>query len=183
MSSLQEQLLKSGLVDRSRSNKAKKEKQKQTNRARHGGKKVTREISAVAREEQACRIARDRELNLKKQQIVQKKAVAAQVAQLVEANKLDRSGGDITYSFIYRKKVKRLLVSESIKSQLVKGSLVIVTCVFPQGRSFEIVPAAVARKIADRDSESALLNNDETTPRDEANDPYAAFQIPDDLIW
>ena len=39
---------------------------------------------------------------------LEQKAIAAQVRQLVDTNKVDRSKGDIPYGFVYRNKVKKM---------------------------------------------------------------------------
>lgn len=183
MASLQEQLLKIGLVDKNKANKAKKDKQKQSKVARNtSGKAVGRENSK-AQQAQAKRVERDRELNQKKQKQAEQKAVYAQIKQLIELNKLDRGTGDISYSFIYKNKVKKIFVTEVIKQQLGQGNLAIVRLVLKNERLFEIVPAAIAKKIAQRDENSLVQLNEKVDQEKDADDPYADYQIPDDLTW
>jgi hypothetical protein len=91
MASLQEQLIKAGLVDKSKANKAKKERQKQANLARRSKKANPSEASVLANQEKEMRLARERDLNQKKQEASSRKAIIAQVRQLVEANKLERA--------------------------------------------------------------------------------------------
>jgi uncharacterized protein YaiL (DUF2058 family) len=51
------------------------------------------------------------------------------------------------------------------------------------GGEYELLPAAAAEKIMQRDaSVIVLLNRDERATVDE-DDPYADYQIPDDLMW
>lgn len=54
-----------------------------------------------AREEKA---ERDRQLNLERQQAAEKKAIQAQIRQLVETNRLDRSRGETSYQFVHDKR-------------------------------------------------------------------------------
>ena len=46
----------------------------------------------------------------------------------------------------------------------------------------ELVPRVIADKIAERDPSLVVRVNKPTAQVDE-DDPYAAFQIPDDLMW
>ena len=188
MSSLQEQLLKAGLVDESRAKQANKEKQKRANQARRsGGKSAALKVDpkkVAADKRHAERIARDNALNEKRQQALDHKAIAAQIKQLIETNKVDRSKGEIPYSFVYRKKIKKMFIGETEKNLITAGRLAIVTTVIANaGRRFELVPMEVARKIAERDPETVI---DLPAPVDSEiteDDPYADYKIPDDLTW
>jgi len=183
MASLQEQLLKAGLVDKSRANKAKKDKQKQSKVARNTAAKAVSKEKTVAQQEQALRAQRDRELNLQRQKQVEQKATLAQIKQLIELNKLDKGQGDTSYSFIYKNKIKKIFVTEDIKQQLSLGRLAIVRLVLKSERLFEIVPAAVAAKIAQRDEHAVVQLNEKVDTEQNEDDPYADYQIPDDLTW
>jgi uncharacterized protein YaiL (DUF2058 family) len=181
MASLQDQLLKAGLVDKNRANKASKDKQKQANLVRKSGAKTDNAVKARAQQERATKLARDRELNLQKQQASNQKAIAAQVRQLIEMNCMDRDQGEIPYSFIYKNKVKNIGVNADLKNQLTLGRLAIVTFLLNSQRKFEIVPAPVAEKIAQRDAAS-VVHLDQKVEMDD-DDAYADFQVPDDLTW
>jgi len=188
MSSLQEQLLKAGLVDKNKLKMAEKEKQKRSNQSRKAaGKSATRKVDpkkAAADKRHAERVARDRAFDEKRKQGLEQKVIAAQVKQLIETNKVDRSKGEIPYSFVYRKKIKKMFIGETEKNLLTGGRLAIVTTVVNnEGRRFELVPMEVARKIAERDAETVIELNDEDTTTSTDDDPYADYKIPDDLTW
>ncbi len=188
MSSLQEQLLKAGLVDKNRAKQADKEKQKNANQARRsGGKSAARKADPkkiAADKRHAERVARDRALDDKRKQAVDQKAIVAQIKQLIEANKVDRSKGEIPYSFVYRKKIKKMFIGETEKNLLTGGRLAIVTLVINnEGRRFELVPVEVARKIAERDPETVIDLPEKDDNASTEDDPYADFKIPDDLTW
>jgi hypothetical protein len=188
MSSLQEQLLKAGLVDEQKLKQAAKEKQKRSNQSRKSeGKSAAKKKPAPmteAQKRQAERAERDRALNEKRKQALEQKAIAAQVRQLIETNKVDRSKGDIPYSFVYRKKIKKLYIGETEKNLLTGGRLAIVTLVVNnEGRRFELVPIEVARKIAERDPEAVIELNQQDDSSSAEDDPYADYKIPDDLTW
>ena len=106
----------------------------------------------------------------------------AQIKQLIETNKIDRTGGEVAYQFTDDKKNKKLYVTDVQFNQVTKGIIAIVR--FAEG--YELVPAAVAAKIASRDASLVLVLNvkSETTATETAeDDPYADYQIPDDLMW
>lgn len=188
MSSLQEQLLKAGLVDENKLKQANREKHKSSNQARRSKGKAARNKPPAektdAQKIKEQRIARDRDLNEKRLQALEQKAIAAQVRQLVETGKVDRSKGDIPYSFVYRNKVKKMYIGETEKNGLTAGRLAIVTLVINhEGRRFELVPMEVAQKIAERDPEALIELNQQDDTGDGSDDPYADYKIPDDLTW
>ncbi len=175
MSSLKAQLLKSGLADAKR---AKKVHQQQLEAGKHA-KDETKEAVQKAMAEKA---ERDRLLNLQRKEEQEKKAITAQIKQLIETNKIDRKGSEVAYQFTDDKKIKKLYVSELLVNQLAKGQIAVVRF----ADTYELVPARVAEKIAMRDAalvvvlNQAPVSNNEQTPEE---DPYADYQIPDDLIW
>ena len=188
MSSLQEQLLKSGLVDESRLKKANQEKQKKASQSRRAagksarGKPDPKKIAADKRRAEQAK--RDQALAEKRKQAQAQKEAAAQVKQLIEKNRIDRSKGEIPFSFIYRKKIKKIYIGEAEKQQLSEGKLAIVTMVINNvGRQFELVPLPVAAKIAERDAEAVIELNQEDSSETGEDDPYADYKIPDDLTW
>jgi len=183
MESLQEQLLKAGLVDKNRANKAKKEKQKQSKVARNTGAKNKNREKSAAQKEQEKRIERDRELNQQRQKQAEQKASLAQIKQLIELNKVDCGQGETAYSFVYKNKVKKIFVTDDIKQQLSQGRLAIVRLVLKSERLFEIVPAVIAEKIAQRDENAVVQLNKPVGKVEIEDDPYADYQIPDDLTW
>ncbi len=183
MSSLQEQLLKAGLVDQKKLERAEQAKNRRAKsvRKKHG-KKVAKPDPA-RRQAQDKKAQRDRELNRKRQQQAELKQRAAQAKQLIDVNKLDRSKGESPYGFAYRGKVKKIYVTGEQRDQLVAGQLAIVTCVTNEGRRFELVPRAAAEKIRERDETFVVDLGQPAEPGPDENDPYADYQVPDDLIW
>ncbi|MCP4877417.1 MAG: DUF2058 domain-containing protein [Gammaproteobacteria bacterium] len=180
MASLQDQLLKAGLVDKRKAKIAKQEKQKQASHARKTGGKTVNAAKAAAEQQRVQRIERDRVLNQQKQEASRQKEIAAQVRQLIEVNRLERDKAEISYSFVYRNKVKNIQVTEDQKKHLTQGHLAIV---ISKTERFEIVPMQVAQKISERDAQSVVQLNDRVDDLDPADDPYADYQIPDNLTW
>lgn len=178
MASLQDQLLKAGLADEKKARSVRNEKRKQRKQQPKGSVQVNEaEIRArKAREEKA---ERDRQLNLERQKEAEKKAIQAQIRQLVETNRLDRSKADTSYQFVDGKKIKKILVDDTMVDQLSRGRLAIVRL----GEDYNIVPEKVARKIMERDESAVIVLHDRTQDDQGDDDPYAGYEIPDDLMW
>ncbi|MFT5656842.1 MAG: hypothetical protein ACI9KN_000111 [Gammaproteobacteria bacterium] len=183
MASLQDQLLKAGIIDKNKAKKVKNDQHKQAKTTRKMGGKTVNEAKAAVLTEQAKKLERDRALNMKKQQEANQKAVVAQIKQLIDLNKIDGSKGDIHYSFVYASKVKNIYVTEELRDHLSQGQLAIVSLLENKNQKFEIVPAAVAEKIAQRDSQYIVQLNDKHSSDKIEDDAYADYQIPDDLMW
>ena len=176
--SLQDQLLKAGLIDDKKANKIKKNKHKQTKQKQKNKIETTDEAKLAAQQTQAGKAQRDRQLNQQRKAEAERKAIAAQVRQLVEMNRQPRDEGDITYSFTDDTLIKRIPVSEIQLKQLSNGRL----CIIKLDGQYELIPTLVAEKIQLRDESTQILSNQSTETPDE-DDPYADFQVPDDLMW
>ena len=170
-----DQLLKAGLVKKDQLNKAKKSKHKQK-KAKKG--EVVNEAAESARRVAAEKMARDRELNRQQKEAVERKAVQAQIRQLVEMNRLPKDEGEVGYNFQDGNAFKKLFVSQEIHDKLGRGLLAIVR--FDTG--YEVIPSVVAEKIMLRD-ESSIVSQAATPPENEDDDPYADYKVPDDLMW
>ena len=171
--SLLDQLQKAGLVTEKQAKKAKSEVRRQEKQG-SGGKA---DGKPSAQEFMAQKAERDRQLNLEKTREAERKALAAQIRQLVDANRLP-ADGDVPYNFVHGNKVKTLHVSRDMQEQIVQGRLAIVAV----GPRYEVVPVAVAEKVAARDETCVVVKPGPATAA-EGDDPYAAYKVPDDLIW
>jgi hypothetical protein len=178
MVSLQEQFLKAGLVDKNKVKLANQDKNKQKKVERRTGTHSVDEARVAALETQRKNAERARELNAQRDAAATQKAIAAQIAQMVQKNRQSKGAGDIAYHFTHDKKIERLYVSAAVQAHLVAGRLVIVC----QGGATELVPRIIADKIAERDA-SLVVRVNKTSTEIDADDPYAAFQVPDDLMW
>lgn len=176
--SLQDQLLKAGLIDDKRANKIKKDKHKQTRQKQKNKIETTDEARLAAQRAQAEKAERDRRLNQQRKADAERKAIAAQVRQLVEMNRQPVEEGDIEYSFTDGTLIRRILVTETQHSQLANGRL----CIIKLDGQYELIPMLVAEKIRMRDTDAQILSNQSMDTPDE-DDPYADFKVPDDLMW
>ena len=179
--SLQDQLLKAGLADTDKARKLAREKRKNAKVARRTGVDPTDETRELAKVARAEKVRRDRDLNQALNSKAQRKAINAQIKQLIEANKLGRGGGDIGFNFTDGRKVKKLYVNEMQQQQLAAGRLAVVK----QGDQYELLPRPVADKIAERDAGRVIICSDIDAPAlsAEEQDWYKDYDIPDDLMW
>ncbi|WP_372626763.1 DUF2058 domain-containing protein [Arsukibacterium sp.] len=171
-----DQLLKAGLADAKKVKKVKKEKhQQKTQAGKHAV--LNNDALTLAQQAKAEQVARDKELNRKKQAELAQKAIAAQVKQMIETNAIT-SKGELGFNFVDGKLVKKLYVSNKLHDELSRGLVAIAR----QAEQYCVIPSQVAEKIMQRDANSIVLLNTKQQQPDE-DDPYADYQIPDDLMW
>jgi uncharacterized protein YaiL (DUF2058 family) len=178
MASLKDQLLKAGVGN-----------QKQARQADHARRQAAKgrvegETPAeLAQKAKAEQLQRDREANLKRQHLQAEKALQAQIKQMIEDHRIDRAQGQIAYQYTADKKVKKLWVTEDQQRQLIAGQIAIVCWQQSSNGQHELVPAVVAEKIRQRDVSAVLVLNQREVDAAIADDPYADYPIPDDLMW
>ena len=178
MSSLQDQLLKSGAINKKKAKFIENEKKKQKQKTPKGKAQPNEAIDeAIANREE--KVARDRELSRQLNEKAKLKAIAAQIKQLIEVNRIDRKNGEISYQFTDGKKISKIYVTALLQTQLSNGLIAIVKL----GELYELVPSQVAEKIAQRDENKIILKNQVNKDSGDEDDSYADYQIPDDLIW
>ncbi|HSH30867.1 MAG TPA: DUF2058 domain-containing protein [Thiohalobacter sp.] len=176
-----DQLLKAGLVDKSRLEQANKSKRKQQKLKQKQKVEVVDEaaVAAEAARKAAAEAAeRDRELNRQRKAAAERRAIQAQVRQLVDQNRLADAEGEVAYNFQDGTLIKTLRVSETVRDRLARGQLVIVR--FDAG--YALVSAGVAEKIGQRDA-ACIVSRVGDRSQEDADDPYAEYQVPDDLMW
>lgn len=167
--SLQEQLLKAGLSNEKKAKKAKKASKK--------NRDLKREIKAAAETKRTEQLERDKKLNEQIQQEAKKKAIKAQIVQLIEMNQLSLVGGSLAYNFTDGSAVKKIMVDDKTQRQLANGLLSIVRL----ADDYAVVPSVVAEKIAQRDDNVIVAQN--VVEEVDEDDPYKDYVIPDDLMW
>jgi uncharacterized protein YaiL (DUF2058 family) len=184
--SLQDQLLQAGLVSSAKAKSAKTEKYKQSQQQRSNKAQTVDEAKELALKAQAEKLEKDRELNRLKQEQEEKKQIAAQIRQLVQQhrlnideNEIDQYDDSSAYHFTDHNKIKKLFVPPAMREQIAGGRLAIVKV---QNR-YEVVGAEIAEKIKERNAACVMVLNAPNQEGVETNDPYADYQIPDDLMW
>jgi len=177
--SLQDQLLNSGLIKKDKANQAKKEKYKQSRQQRNSKTEQTEEATLLAQKSLAEKQAKDRELNQQRKLAADKKAIVAQIKQLIQLNTQAQDSEGIAYNFSDNDTVKKIYVDNATLKNISNGKLAIVK----YDASYALVPTQVAEKIKQRDASFILVLNDKTEDQVATDDPYADYQIPDDLMW
>ncbi|MGR5359732.1 DUF2058 domain-containing protein [Vibrio barjaei] len=168
--SLQEQMLKAGLVNEKKLKKAKKGSKKSRVQAR--------EAKAAVEENKAAQKERDQALNKQRDEEKLSKEIKAQVKQLITLNTIEQRDGDIKYNFTDGTLVKSIYVTQETRDQLSKGILSIAR----QEDTYAVIPSIVAKKIMERDAETIIENESKEEVLEE-DDPYAQYVVPDDLMW
>lgn len=178
---LQEQLLKAGLVKKSKVSEVAREQLK----AKHGkASAAASEIQRDAERVRAEKAERDRALEMERKAKARSAELAAQARQIIADKKVPHSG-DIEYRFTADGAIRTLLVDEALRKQLASGALVIAR----QGDRYELLPRTAGDKVRERDASLVVLDHGKTTGTESAESTseddayYAQFQVPDDLIW
>ncbi|MCX9024350.1 DUF2058 domain-containing protein [Citrobacter portucalensis] len=174
---LQEQMLKAGLVSSKKMAKVQRTAKKSRVQAR--------EAREAVEENKKAQVERDKQLSEQQKQAALSKEYKAQIKQLIEMNKITISRGDIGYNFTDNNLIKKVYVDKVTQSQLIKGRLAIarLTAESSNESEYAIIPAVVADKIAQRDASYIVLNCELSQEAKDEDDPYADFVIPDDLMW
>lgn len=176
--SLQDQLLKAGLVTEKKVKQHKRSQKKQAKQLPKG-QVIVDETAVAAQQSREALATRDRERNRELQEVARVKAIRGQIRQMIEVNRIDRSGGDQSYQFAYEGKIKKIFVRREQHEQLARGQ----TGIARLDDRFEIIPAPIAQKIRERDEGAVLVLNEKQADKVDGDDPYADYPIPDDLMW
>ncbi len=174
---LQEQMLKAGLVSSKKMAKVQKTAKKSRVQAR--------EAREAVEENKKAQLERDKQLSEQQKQAELAKEYKAQVKQLIEMNRINVAKGDIGFNFTDNNLIKKMLVDKLTHAQLISGRLAIARLAAGNSGESEyaIIPAVVADKIAQRDADSIVLNSALSQEAQDEDDPYADFKVPDDLMW
>lgn len=173
---LQAQLLKAGLVD----NKKAKKLSKQAQHEQRIGTSNHELLKSKIVQDQQSKQEKDLALNAEKQKKIEEKTLKANVQQMIQQHKVKEIDGEISYQFVDDNKIKKLYINQQIYNALVAGSLVIAK----EASGYALLPHALAERI-DQKLEGFMIWNksEENTQTTDDEDPYAAYVIPDDLMW
>ena len=172
---LQAQLLKAGLVD----NKKAKKLSKQAVHEQRTGESKDAEVKAKIAQAQQEKLAKDQAIEQEKKAALQEKELKAAIMQMIHQYKIRDTDGEVVYQFLDGK-IKKVYINQQIYNALVAGSLVIAK----ENDSYAFLPKALAERINLKMEGFIIVNNaekNEATTGEE--DPYAAYVIPDDLMW
>jgi len=176
----QDQLLKAGVVTKQQVKKAQSASNKKKKEQRSKKDKAVDENKLKAQQAAKEKAEFDRELNKRKEDQAKQKAISAEIDQLISKNCLKRDENcDIVYNFEHRKKVNRIYINNDMKQDIINGNLGIARI---EGR-YELIPKVIAEKIQQRNEKRVILFEKEEQQVIDEDDPYAEFQVPDDLMW
>lgn len=176
---LQDQLMKAGLVSKKQAHQVKKDKNKKNKQQRAHNQNAVDETKQAVQQAAKEKAEHDRKLNKQKEEKAKLKAIEAEINQLISTNAIDRNEScDIVYNFEHNKKVKHIYVNDEMKQHIIDGKLGIAEI----EERYELVARAVAEKIQQRNKQRIILFEKDIQTIDE-DDPYADYQIPDDLMW
>ncbi len=183
MASLQDQLLKAGLTTKQKARQANTDKRKKNKQKRSGvaheatlQEKVKQELE----QSKAEKLAKDNALNDEKKKQLAAKEQSLRIKQILEHHHLSDVAGEQEYNYTFDNKIKKLALDDKTYQALVNGRLALCGL----NDVTYIVTSETAAKLAELDAKVVLVQNDKVT--DEAvdeDDPYADYQIPDDLMW
>lgn len=183
--SLQDQLLKSGLASQKQARKARQSKRRRQKSARQNPGQHTTEQQQLAEEVAAARQAqrqadrqRSAQAKAQREQLERKRQAIA----IIKQNRIpidQPSEDEPPYSYTIKGKIKRLPVSRQQRQKLADGHLAIVRydgetslVDIPTAKRLEtLIPKAVIRHLPRPDD------------KPDPEDPYAGYEVPDDLMW
>mgnify|MGYP000356750789 CR=1 FL=1 len=183
MASLQDQLLKAGLTTKQKARQANSDQRKKNKQKRSGvavevslQEQVKQELEKSKQEKQA----KDNALNDAKKKQLAEKEQQHRILQILTSHQFTAPQGESVYNYSYHAVVKKLYVDEVTHKALVNGRLAL--CGFNDATY--IVTRETAEKIATLDNTIILVKNDKVDNYQvDEDDPYADYQIPDDLMW
>ena len=178
---LQEQLLKAGLVKKSKLAEVAREQHKAKHAKAASGPS---EIQLEAERARAEKVERDRALEAERKAQARAAELRAQARQIINDRKVPRTG-ESEYRFVVDGVIRTLLVNDDLRKKLSSGALVIARI----DDRFELLPRPAADKVRERDASMIVLDHGQaagsepeaSTSEDDAY--YAQFKVPDDLMW
>ena len=180
--SLQDQLMNMGLANKKQAQEAKAHKRKKSKKSKNAKKSGAADELLIAENKteiaRKAQVEHDKALNQQRQEDKTKRAEEAEIKQLIESNTVNiPKDGEIAYNFVHGTTVKKIHVDKLLQGKLMKGQLSIAIY---QG-SYRLVPTEIAERIHKRDPEMAICI--EQKGNIDPDDPYADFEVPDDLMW
>lgn len=178
---LQAQLLKAGLVKKSKVAEVAREQ----NKARHAkGPSKPNEIQLQAEHARAAKAERDRTLEAEHKAKARVAELAAQARQIINDKKVPRDG-EVEYRFTADGAIRTMLVNDELRKMLSCGALVIARF----GDGYALLPRAAGHKVRERDARMIVLDHGQQADAEAATESsdddayYAQFKVPDDLDW
>ena len=182
--SLQDQLLDIGLSNKQKARKINSAKKKAVKKSRKDNKELINEVAELADKAREEQREKSQQSNIQHNKETEKKEIAAQIRQIIEMNSITKAKNDNTqaYNFTDNNKIKTVYVSSKNHNLISRGRIAIAKL----EQTYHLIPMEAAKKINERDNTSIILLNDslkQQQGQEAEDDPYADYQIPDDLMW
>lgn len=125
------------------------------------------------------KLEKDQKLNQEKQRILEEKMLRANIVQMIKQHQITDTSGEVSYQFVDHAKVKKIAITQKLYDQIVAGHVVIARL----EDSYALLPRPLADRINTKMEGFIVVSNDTSEEALEEDDPYAAYVIPDDLMW
>ena len=178
--SLQDQLKKSGLVSKKKSQQLDAEKRKKI-KAKNKGQKINNEIAEKVKQAELQKNRDDQKRNKQQQQQIKQNEEKARIKQIIDKAKIKDYDGDTAFNFQFNNKIKTLHLNKENYDGLVAGSVGLCQI----DNIISLLPNTTVNKINSINPAYVVLHQDKpnTTTETASDDPYADYEIPDDLMW
>ncbi|MEE9327649.1 MAG: DUF2058 domain-containing protein [Cocleimonas sp.] len=187
--SLQDQLLGKGLIKKQDANNIQTAKKKAVKQSRKNNTQLVNEAAELAKDAQKKQRQQSQTLNEQQKSKAKKKSLLAQIRQIIELNIIHNAPKKMSedallaYNFSDANKIKTLYISPQNQDLINRGKIAIAKLHNNSNDSYHLIPAEAAIKIKERDDQSIVLLNDKISDEGNDDDPYADFEVPDDLMW
>lgn len=161
--SIQEQLLKAGLVDKKQIKKADHDKRVKNKKKRKAGASFEDKDRLRLQQQQVERAQQDSKLNAERNQQTQQKADQAAVQQLISANRMPIEEGDVSYHYVCGGQIKKILLEQSAADKLCRGVLGLAL----DNAEVVLISAETVAKVLKRNNDLILAYNDPAQIEDE----------------
>lgn len=180
MASLQEQLMKSGLVNKQKAQQAQTEKRRNAKQKKKKGTVEVSDIQMKINAQKEIQKEQDLEKNKQTQAELEARSAHGKLIQMIAQHCEKNYQGDIDYHFTYDNKVKRIAINAKTQQSLIHGMLAICAL----NEEFYLINKEAATKLLEIDPSVLVALHEKVQPSEfEEDDPYADFAVPDDLIW
>ena len=180
MASLQDQLMKSGLINKQKAKQAQTDKRRKAKQKKKKGTVEVSDVQISINEQKEQQQQKDLEKNQTAQRDLAARSDHGKLIQMISQHCEKNYQGEIDYHFTYDSKVKRIAINDETQTRLVNGQLAI--CVLNEA-FYLINKEATEKLIKIDDSVLVALHEKVDVTQLEEDDPYAEFAVPDDLVW
>ena len=183
MASLQDQLLKAGLTTKQKTRQANVDKRKKNKQKRSGvqhGASLQQQVQQDLAKAKTDKQTKDNALNELKQLQLADKEQLLRIKQILMHHQIKNVSGDNDYNYTFDTTIKKLPLDAITHKALVNGRLAL--CGLDDVTY--LVTRETAEKLSELDKNVVLVQNDKALDEQvDEDDPYADYQIPDDLMW